>query len=636
MKLSNLLIILCSWLPGLGLAQLSPDKTLPTKKIVLPEPYLFPIKPGKQNALAGTMGELRQTHLHSGIDIRTDNMVGMPVQATQKGYINRIIVGTFGYGQALFVKHPDGNESVYGHLDHFTKEVAQFVLNKQYEKKSFDLDVVLAPGQFPVNRGDTVAFSGNTGASGGPHLHFEIRDDYNQALNPLDFSFSEINDVLAPVVQKIAFRTLNEQARVDQQYGRKEYHLSKNGNDYYVNQPVYASGKIGLEMLAYDRLDYSGFRCGINEIEVRVDSQRVFVQKIDKVDFLKNRQMASIIDYPVLKTRGLQFYKLYLNEGNILPYYGTKNNGQILVTNQKLNVEIFLRDSFGNTSRVHVTLAPSTNNTQLFTGSGRLSPAHFSIEENVLHLSVPCGQQAITLFEKGTPKNLAPTYITQTGQADYLIDLQRSIPDSATTCSEKIRFNIQDVIPPGIDYTYYSDWAVLRFTPQSLYDTLFIEQSKSKKNGLNVYTIGNSLYPLRSEIEISLKPETEKTMLNSSVYRINGRSYEYRGGQWDNGNIKFKTNELGEFILLTDSTAPYIHRIHCNPGSARFRIMDNLSGINSFQASINGQWLLMKYDYKTGIIQSERLDKTQPLKGNFELKVTDRAGNERTYQQKIY
>ena len=143
--------------------------------------YLFPVNPGQPNFLAGTMGELRSTHFHAGIDIRTNSSVGVPIRATQNGYISKVIVGSYGYGHALLLQHPDGNTSLYGHLDQFKGAIADFVLNEQYRRKSFDIDINLEPNQFPINKGDTIALSGNTGGSSGPHLHFEIRNEIGRA-----------------------------------------------------------------------------------------------------------------------------------------------------------------------------------------------------------------------------------------------------------------------------------------------------------------------------------------------------------------------------------------------------------------------------------------------------------------------
>lgn len=122
---------------------------------------------------------------------------------------------------------------------------------------------------------------------------------------------------------------------------------------------------------------------------------------------------------------------------------------------------------------------------------------------------------------------------------------------------------------------------------------------------------------------------------NLAVYRKEGNRYGYLGGEWTNGKVRFYTQELGEFTFLYDSLAPTISRIRLNEQSARFRIHDGRSGISYYEANINGQWLLMSYDFKSGILQSDRLDNTKPLKGDFELKVVDRAGNERIYKQKI-
>jgi murein DD-endopeptidase MepM/ murein hydrolase activator NlpD len=109
------------------------DKLLPTKSEVL-SPYLFPVNPGSPNYLAGTMGELRSTHFHAGIDVRTDNKVGIPILATQQGYISRVIVGPYGYGNALFITHPDGNTSLYGHLDKFKGGIDTHILQQQYDR----------------------------------------------------------------------------------------------------------------------------------------------------------------------------------------------------------------------------------------------------------------------------------------------------------------------------------------------------------------------------------------------------------------------------------------------------------------------------------------------------------------------
>src|ERR1041385_1487560 len=178
LKLNSFLLALCLLVSLMTQAQLSPEKNISSPN-PLDEFYLFPINPGRINSLTGSMGELRNTHFHAGLDIRTNNSIGMPVRATQRGYISYVSISAYGYGNAIFITHPDGNMSVYAHLDQFKGKIADYILKKQYEQKSFEMALELKPNQFPIAQGDTIALSGNTGGSGGPHLHFEIRNKDN-------------------------------------------------------------------------------------------------------------------------------------------------------------------------------------------------------------------------------------------------------------------------------------------------------------------------------------------------------------------------------------------------------------------------------------------------------------------------
>ncbi|MBI3483211.1 MAG: M23 family metallopeptidase, partial [Bacteroidetes bacterium] len=504
------------------------------------------------------------------------------VRATQRGYVSYASISAYGYGNALFLTHPDGNMSVYAHLDQFKGKVADYILKKQYEQKSFEINLEFSSEQFPISQGDTIGFVGNTGGSAGPHLHFEIRDSSNEALNPLKFNFDEIKDDLPPVVQKIALKTLNINSRINGKYGRVEYFLLRNGNDYFLPMPIHVKGKIGIETLAFDRMNFSGFRCGINQIEMLTDSEKIFSQKIDKVNFFETSDIVALMNYQTLKTRGLRF-------------------------------------------RRSTALTPIAK------------PFDYEIDGNVLSLQVRmcAAKSKIVIYEKGTAVAVDPTY-EGNGLQVFLINLKKIIPDSAQACNGMIHFNIADEISPKTEHTFYSDWADIRFHKNSLYDTLYLHFVKEEKNGSEVFSIGRTTEPLNDTIEVTFK-QLKQDINNSktAVYHTEGKVNEYVGGHWEDGKMKFTTTELGDFVLLKDSIPPSIYRIYCNSLNARFRIRDNLSGIEKYEATINGEWLLMKYDYKTGILQSERIDKTKPLKGDFELKVTDRSGNENSYKQKI-
>lgn len=640
LKLSNLihLVFQLAFVNGL-LAQFSLPQEILTGKSIGLAPYLFPVNPGQTNFLAGTMGELRSTHFHAGIDVRTGNMIGVPVFATQQGYISRIIVGAYGYGNAVMITHPDGNTSLYGHLDKFKGAIATHILKEHYAKKSHNLDLTFDLDQFPVNRGDTIGLSGNTGGSSGPHLHFEIRNANNEALNPLAFGFTEVTDMYSPIALKVALTTLDNSSRINDRFGRFEFSLLRSGNTYSLKSPILATGKIGVEILAHDKIDLSQFRCGINSIEMSVDNTKIFTQVIDKFNFIESYDIVTLMDYKTLKTQGNRFNKLYIADGNPLKFYqNVVSNGIIHVNEGNKKISIKLRDFSGNESNITFALrANPLTQKALFLEPMTKAIDYDQFENTLVVSSKNCGKTpSAKVFIAGKEETISPDYSNANRQV-YLIDLRKKLPDSITTCSGAIQFNFKDAVPSGTHYDYYSHLVDIKFQNGNLYDTLYLNVAYEKlRNQQEKFTIGNLTTPLHQTISVTLKPQSVyKTPNKTFAYHLEGKRYKYVGGNWSNSRIQFNTHELGQFTLLTDSIPPGISRIYCNNQTARFRISDNLSGIASYEATIDGEWLLMKYDYKTGIVQSERFEKTKLLKGDFQLKVIDRAGNEKIYNQKI-
>lgn len=598
------------------------------------ENYLFPVEPGTPNLLAGTMGELRSNHFHSGIDVRTNGRIGVPVLASQSGYLSRVSISAGGYGNALYVTHANGHTTVYGHLDRFEKKIAAYVRGEQYRKKTFDINLYFKEGTFNFNRGDTIAYSGNSGGSSGPHLHFDIRDKNNEALNPLSFNFSEVVDKVPPLVQKIALRTMDINSRINDQYGRYEFYVVREGDNFKLPYPILVSGNIGIELLGYDRLDNSRARCGINFIEMYADDERIFKQVIDKVNFGDTRNILTLMDYTTLKNSGDRYNKLYVDDGNDLDYYaGTRAKGIIKVGEKELVVKIVLKDSYGNESQVALSLRPSKVGTEVPTLSARSRPLSYQVTENVMEVSSrsEIGDSA-QVYYKDSMNVLKPTYYSKQ-QNIFLIDLRKVLPDSIKVGSQTLITNYRDIIPSTIPYKYYSDLVDINFSKSTLYDTVFLRVAHTN-NGREVFSIGDSIYPLNRNMTITLKPKGEYSE-KFAVYRVAGKYNQYVGGTWSNGRITFSTRDFGDFILLEDNHAPSINGMAVNGAAARFKIRDNLSGIAYFEASINGEWLLMNYDYKTNMIWAERSDNKKPLKGDLTVKVVDNAGNENIYKEKI-
>ncbi len=596
--------------------------------------YLFPIIPGKQNLLAGTMGELRSTHFHAGLDIRTSSITGLPVRAANSGYVARIIVSSYGYGKAIILKHPDGNQTLYAHLDQFKGLIGDYVLKKHYAQKSFDLDITLNKNELTITQGDTIALSGNTGGSQGPHLHFEIRDSANHAINPLKFNFAEIIDTYPPQATKIALNTMDSSARINDKFGRFEFTLLKQGDNYTFSQPILAHGKIGVEILAIDKMNNSGFRFGINYMEMIANSKTVFKQSIDTIDFEETRGIQNIFNYKVLKQKGQYFNKLYVDDGNRFSYHnGSVNNGIIQVNNQDIPVEIKLKDTYGNESTTSFTLKSTPVTNQLILAETISKPIEFEIFKNVMKVTTKaCTSNKLQVLSSGIVAEQTPSY-GNTLVKVYLVDLKKVIPDTLKNCGNKLVTNLKALIPSAQDFDYASSYLDVKFNNLSLYDTLYLNESYSATEKVEVFTIGSTITPLFKAVEVTLKPRhTYAEDKTTSVYSANGGNL---GGKWNNGTISFFARDLGNYTLLQDITPPTITKIFLTPRTARFKIGDNRSGIASFEASLNGEWLLMDYEYKTGILLAERLDKTKLLKGNFELRVTDNAGNVKTFKQNI-
>lgn len=643
-KLNNLVTLLALLSPAIANAQLSNPESQPATDNG--EKYIYPINPGQPGSLAGNMGELRTTHFHSGIDIRTNNMIGFPVHASKSGYISRITMTPNGYGNVMYVTHPDGNTTLYAHLNEFVGALADYVRQEQYKRKTFDIDLYFTSGQFPVKQGDTIALSGNTGSSGGPHVHFDIRDPNNFALDPLQVGgFKEVAESLPPAPEKIALVTLDKNARINDRFGRYEFYAgTRSGATYSIASPILACGTIGVEILAKDKMSpATSFYGGVKYIEMRVDSQLVFSQAIEKLDVSETRAIFTLMDFKTMRNKGTRFYKLYIDDGNNLQFYGKSPGRGILNVNpaKDSRVDISLKDAHGNSSVITFRLRPTTPIKEVKTLEPLTVPLTYDINDNTMTVAArphaPSANKA-KIYTKGVMAEIDPDYSNQ-NRAVYLVDLRKSIPDSIVAAGQTVITNLRQVIPSGTEYKYYGDNLDITFPAQALYDTLYLNASATvQPDGSEVFSIGDRTIPINKSIAVSIRTKQQYTAWtkNLGIYRVAGRGYAYVGnGEVVNGRILFNTREFGDFTVLSDVIPPSIKLVNADQVGARFKIRDELSGIASYEATINGQWLLMHYDSKTATIWSEKLDKKMPLKGTLELTVTDNAGNQSKFTKKI-
>ena len=261
------------------------------------------------------------------------------------------------------------------------------------------------------------------------------------------------------------------------------------------------------------------------------------------------------------------------------------------------------------------------------------------MENTMIVTTRPCamlsGNKA-RIFLDGMSREVEPNYFNQ-NQAVYLIDLRKTIPDSIVVCEKSFLPKINATVPSGTEYKFYGNLMDITFSQDAIYDTVYLNTNYTlTPAGYEIYTIGNKSVPLNKTISVSLKPRMSyPKQPNMAVYRVNGKGNTYLGGDWVNDRINFNTREFGDFMVLQDSLAPTIKPVFVNSSSARFKIKDILSGISVYEATLNGEWVLMHYDNKNGVIWTESLNKGVPMRGLFELTVTDKAGNKSTFKQKI-
>ncbi|GAA4453967.1 hypothetical protein GCM10023189_19830 [Nibrella saemangeumensis] len=615
--------------------------------VIQPGYFMFPIMPGEANSLSGGLGDLRANHFHAGLDIRTKQREGLDVYAAADGYISRIAVLTAGYGNVIFIKHPNGLTTVYGHLKVLNDTLARYLRQEQYKRQTFEIDLRPEPGQFPVRKGEVIALSGNTGGSGGPHLHFEIRDDKDNLLNPLLFGFNEITDEVNPYFEKVALRTLTPESRVNGEFQRLVLTpVRRADGSYGFNQPVTASGLIGLELLAFDKTSGSPFRSGLSCIEIKLDGREVFAYNMDSFPNEQTRYINVHMNYEAEQISGQRYHRGYVADGNALTLYKMDNwRGKLpLLDGKPHEITITLYDAHQNSAQLRFTVQPEpappaeATATQTITATTGTTPTgtvepvpsvSIATDENVLKLTVrnlPAGEPPVAQLYMGRwPEELPVSYV-KNNQAVYLIDLRKFMPDSVQIGSGIMRTFLQKRIVPGKEETYEKENVSLNFGPKTLFDTLFLAIRHMPGH---VFEINQHTIPVNESLAVSYKP-ADTTGINparTQLYNTSGNRKQLVGGTWKDGRIEFKTRQLGRFQLLTDTIPPKVQFVAKTPGTISAKITDDLSGINTFRALINGEWVLMLYDYKKALIWSDKLDPAKPFKGDVTIEVTDRAGN---------
>jgi len=593
--------------------------------------YLFPINTNSQNYLSGTMGELRGDHFHMGIDIKTFGKTGYPVYASENGYIERIRVSESGYGKAIYIKHLDGKKTVYAHLNRFNKKIDDYVTNYQYRKKHFSVNIY--PGKkFFINKGEVIAYSGNTGSSSGPHLHFELRDSLDNVYDPLKLKFNEIIDNTKPTIEKITFKTLDKYSRINNGYGIFEYQvLSDKGKNFIEN--INAKGKIGISILCYDKLDGASNKNGIKKIELYVNNTLVVNNNIEYLTYDETNNVAKYIDFNLFLKSRKQYIKLYQDDGNVLNFHNNDHSGILNINEEEVNnIKIKIYDSYENNQEILFSI--NNSNTKNLKNKINLSDENFEIYDNIIQISTSNNRNFLEIEVDKSIRNINPSY-TLHDKNFYLIDLTKVLPSKIILNDKVIDLSFIDIIPSETKFEKnYNDFSI-NVSKISLFDTLFLSFKKKLKKNNEIFEFKN-LSTFKKNIEVTLIPKEKYDINKSYVYEILKNDQSFIGGKWNSDNsISFKTNNLSKYILLNDTIGPEITPLKINSNQIKIRIKDDLSGINKYEGKINNNWILFEYDSKNEIIISKKFNPNQSFKGKFVLVVYDNANNKTSYNINI-
>ncbi|GLB54061.1 peptidase M23 [Neptunitalea chrysea] len=526
--------------------------------------------------LAGNFGELRSNHYHAGIDIKTQQRQGLKVFSVADGYVSRIKISHYGYGKALYITHPNGYTTVYGHLKKFSKEIQKYVVQKQYEDESYEIELFPTLTELPVKQGDIVAYSGNTGSSGGPHLHFEFRDtETENIINPILFGM-DVKDDSAPVFENIIAYTFNENGQINGKQGISQLNFSKQKDGSYLVNRIKASGEIAFGIKGFDRQKGSFNHNGIYATEILVNGTKYLDLKFDTFSFAESNQINVYIDYARYINTHQRFQKTYIDKGNHLSIYNTKtNDGKITIEPGKdYSITIILKDIAGNATKIYI-------------------PVH--------------------------------------GEA---LPIKKTYPDTKTAY----------YIVADRDNYYEIDNASIFFPANTFYKNEYLDLKKKDKS---LY-VHNKEVPLHGTYGLTFDISNIKDSLNIDKYFI--ASYTAKGSPiYETTRLKGKTlstrtKNLGRFEILKDNTPPSVRAVNFTNNQwiskynyLVFKISDDLSGLHSYKATIDGKWILTEYEYKKNTLTFNCEDLTfTGTKHKLELVVTDNVGNSTTFTRTFF
>ena len=524
-------------------------------------PFDFPL------LLSASFAELRPNHFHGGLDIKTNQKEGFPIHCIADGYVARILITHGGYGQALYINHPNGVTSVYGHVKAFDKRIEDYTRQYQREHESYNCDIYPEPGRFTYKKGEIIALSGNEGASAGPHLHMELRRTAtNEYMDPLPYFKHLIKDTTAPRAKEVVFYPVKGEGVVNGQTTRQFVSVSS------LNKGISAWGKVSFGLKANDYMDGTSNFYGVKHVRLLVDGKELYVCHTDSFLPNENRMINSLIDYDAVMRHHGYVMRTYKEPGNQLRMMQVGEERGILTINEErdYHLEYQLEDSYGNKSSYSFILK--------------------GIRQEIPLCEAKVGRQLYT--HRGN-------VIQYPG--------------------------FEMVIPRGFVY----DDIHVNFAVESHLDEVS-----------NTYILDNPYIPLHGYCPIALA--LKKMPVDTAKYYIEqqiGQKTYAVPARYDDGWLKARVNRIGSFKVAIDTVPPLVTpmgqtRWRQNPGSIRFRVKDNESGVASYKVKVDGQYAFFWMKWGTLVLQDARGIKPG-VPHKVEIVVTDFCGNVTSKQIKF-
>lgn len=525
--------------------------------------------------LSGTFAELRSNHFHSGLDIKTQQKQGLQVITAAKGYVSRIKISHYGYGKAIYITHPNGYTTVYAHLKKFSPSIEAYIKECQYQKETYEVEVFPTPNELPIASDELIAFSGNSGGSGGPHLHFEIRDNQERPINPMLFGM-DIKDNKRPTILGVYAYTKNDSSSINHKKNRVHLRLIPNKNGNYAVEKIKAYGTIGFGVISYDQQDFTYNKNGVSNIQTFYNGNKNFEMDFKRFSFAESKHINRYIDFEFFKDKRSRIQKLFVQDGNTLSMLKDVDNQGYLTINDSVSsvYKIRIKDFKGNDSWITIPITGEKTETKPKTNS--IKPMHFAYadQSTVLAEGMVSVYFPANTFYDDTSLNFKVSSDTLLLHKD-IIPLQKKYSISYDISNYKTEH--KDKLFIAQLYGYYK-------RPNYVTTTRKGDVLTARTKSLGEFTLTTDLEPP------TIKP------------------VNFTNGKWIS-NLK----------------------------TLQVKITDDLSGIRNYRATVNGKWILMEYDYKTKKLTHHFSDNVViDTENNLKIIVTDNVGNSATFESTFF